>query len=301
MLNYHHMRKIHFVWVVLAAAAFLLPWRAQAHQPRLVTQDNVQVTNPTVSQAFYDELKGEPRDYYLQSEEPLELTIQLLVPASIDPDKRYSAEVFRDDGQGSWLVQGELDGMTQPWTSFHEEFANDDYVQSQEYALDLPAGHYNIQVTGPVNTTSSGDLNRGKYVLVVGKDEAFPPAEIWNAWRVVPRLKRQFFDVSPLTLLGSEFGPYLFVVCLVLDLLFWWILLRIIKSVSPNGPGQGMRPNIGWPDRIIRLLLGAGLIVLSVHVWSLWLFLLGGLGLYQGMAGWCALYAALGRRTCPIS
>jgi len=300
MLNYGHMRKIHLIWAVLVAAAFLLPWRAEAHQPRLVNQDKVQISNPTVSQAFYDELKGKPRDYYLQTEVPLDLTLQLLVPASVNPDKKYSAEVFKDDGQGSWLVQGELDGMAQPWIKFHEEFANDDYMQSQEYALSLPAGKYNIQVRGPVNELGIAESSYGKYVLVVGKEEAFPPTEIWNAWRVVPQLKKHFFNVSPLTLLGSQFGPYAFIASLLLNLAFWFVTLKAVKSLSSREFKPRLVRNLGWPDRIGRLILGLTLIVLSVHLWSLIIFMLGGFVLYESLAGWCALYAALGKRTCPI-
>jgi hypothetical protein len=300
-LNYRYMRKTHFVWAVLAVVAIFLPWRAEAHQPRLVNQDKVQISNPTVSQAFYDELKGKPRDYYLKTDGPLDLTLQLLVPASVNPDKMYSAEVFKDDSQGSWLVQGELDGMAQSWTKFHEEFANDDYLQSQEYALSVPAGRYNIRVRGPVNELGIAESSYGKYVLVVGKEEAFPPAEIWNAWRVVPKLKTHFFDVSPLTLLGSQFGPYAFIALLLLNLLFWFAALKVVKSQSSGGFKPRLVRNLGWPDRIGRLILGAGLVVLAIHLWSLIIFMLGGFVLYEGLAGWCALYAALGKRTCPIS
>lgn len=62
--------------------------------------------------------------------------------------------------------------------------------------------------------------------------------------------------------------------------------------------------NIGWPDRLARAALGMWLLV-----WSLWTpsvvgrVALGALGLfclYMTVAGWCALYSFLGKKTCPV-
>ncbi|HEY4507637.1 MAG TPA: DUF2892 domain-containing protein [Candidatus Paceibacterota bacterium] len=61
--------------------------------------------------------------------------------------------------------------------------------------------------------------------------------------------------------------------------------------------------NIGWNDRLARAALGVWLLA-----WSLWtpslvgrvaLVLLGAFCLYMSVYAWCALYAFLGKNTCP--
>jgi hypothetical protein len=66
-----------------------------------------------------------------------------------------------------------------------------------------------------------------------------------------------------------------------------------------------MKKNIGKADRLIRLLLAViiGLAALFIDVLiiravfiilSLFIF-------YEALAGWCALYALMGKNTCPIN
>jgi hypothetical protein len=58
--------------------------------------------------------------------------------------------------------------------------------------------------------------------------------------------------------------------------------------------------NVGNPERILRVLLGLG--VLSLTVWgphSLW-GLLGLSPLLTGLTGRCPLYGLFGATTCPI-
>jgi len=61
---------------------FLLPAVIiSAHQPDLVflKKGDVQINNPELSQGFYDELKGSPRDYFIDLNKDFDLYLNLLV------------------------------------------------------------------------------------------------------------------------------------------------------------------------------------------------------------------------------
>jgi len=61
-----------------------------------------------------------------------------------------------------------------------------------------------------------------------------------------------------------------------------------------------MKSNVGGIDRILRIVLGLGLIGLAatgtVGLWG-WL---GAVPLATGLVGWCPPYALLGLSTCPV-
>ncbi|MCD1294616.1 DUF2892 domain-containing protein [Methanocella sp. CWC-04] len=64
-----------------------------------------------------------------------------------------------------------------------------------------------------------------------------------------------------------------------------------------------MKRNIGTADRMIRLILGLILVAMGIYVWGLpgMLLILAGLfSVYESIAGWCVLYALLGKNTCPV-
>lgn len=61
-----------------------------------------------------------------------------------------------------------------------------------------------------------------------------------------------------------------------------------------------MRTNVGKTDRTVRILLGAGMLV--VFFWAggdlRWLGLLGLIALLTGIIGTCPIYSLLGTNTC---
>ncbi len=60
-----------------------------------------------------------------------------------------------------------------------------------------------------------------------------------------------------------------------------------------------MKLNIHPMERVLRIILGLGLISLAfVGPQNLW-FLLGAIPLTTGLVGWCPPYALLGFSTCP--
>ncbi|MFA5029612.1 MAG: hypothetical protein WC518_02550 [Patescibacteria group bacterium] len=179
------MKKFFILGAILLS--FVLGGAASAHQPRLIynlspTLDKpLDIFNPEVSQAFYAQLKGDPEYFRIILDQPLEFYFQILVPAVKDVKKNVSAELKRTDLESQNFV---LDGSGYDWQIFHEEFAGDDYWQGPEKKIQLPAGDYLIK-------TYSAD-NFGKYVLVVGQAEAFPPDEAARTLINLPVLKYYF-------------------------------------------------------------------------------------------------------------
>ncbi len=58
-----------------------------------------------------------------------------------------------------------------------------------------------------------------------------------------------------------------------------------------------MKRNVGPTDRIVRLILGA-VIVLIGAIFNSWWGLIGILVFLTGIIGWCGLYIPLGINTC---
>lgn len=60
-----------------------------------------------------------------------------------------------------------------------------------------------------------------------------------------------------------------------------------------------MKANEGAIDRILRVIVGAGLLSLAFIGPETPLAYLGLVPLLTGLVGWCPLYALLGLNTCP--
>ena len=59
--------------------------------------------------------------------------------------------------------------------------------------------------------------------------------------------------------------------------------------------------NEGTVDRVVRVVLGLGLLSLVFVGPHTWLGLIGLVPLLTGAVGFCPLYRVLGLRTCPVS
>jgi hypothetical protein len=62
-----------------------------------------------------------------------------------------------------------------------------------------------------------------------------------------------------------------------------------------------MNQNEGTIDRVIRVVVGLGLLSLTVIGPQTWWGLLGFVPLLTGVVAFCPLYSALGLRTCPAN
>lgn len=72
---------------------------AFAHQPRLVNdRPSIIVRKPEISQAFNARLAGSPQTYFIRSDAPLRLYVNLLVPDIAGIETDYEAAVIRETG-----------------------------------------------------------------------------------------------------------------------------------------------------------------------------------------------------------
>jgi len=186
----------------LSPALFLLlaAGTAFAHQPRLVgDRPSIEVRDPEISQAFYARLAGNPQTYYIRSEVPLRLYVNLLVPDIPGIETDYEAVISREGEEGGEVL-ARLDGKAYAWRPFFEPFGGDRYKLGPEYDQQVPAGSYTVVV-------SSLD-NVGKYVLAIGKIEKFPPKEMARTIVALPKLKK-YFGKSPWTAYFNLSGAFL--------------------------------------------------------------------------------------------
>jgi len=208
------MKKIvcSYISLLLIASAAL------AHQPVIVGKDTFTIEKPEISRAFYHELSGQPRSYFINADKAFDLYLNLLVPKNTNANGRYSARVYRlDDGKRALLANVKAESVV--WQEFYEPFGGDTYVKGPEFKQNVPAGRYEIEVY-------SAD-NRGKYVLAVGEKEYFGPKEIANVYTEVPKLKSEFFGTNPLTFLATPFGIVLVIIAGV-------IIYFLVRSRSPG-------------------------------------------------------------------
>ena len=219
-------RFLPFFLIVLMAP------HAGAHQPRIVKSNFTEVLDPEVSQAFYGELQGQPAEFRIQSNAPFRLYVGLLVPNLLGVRRDISAEIFRV-AAGKAERLGILDGDRYMWTPFFEKFAGDNYLWGPEFSApdskkgivlkgrEVPAGIYSIRIF------NSG--NRGKYSLVVGDVESFPPLEILRTVLLIPQIKRSFFEKSWWSSIFNRFTLVFAVFSLALIVLLTLLTRRIIR------------------------------------------------------------------------
>ncbi|MCX6721010.1 MAG: Type 1 glutamine amidotransferase-like domain-containing protein, partial [Candidatus Staskawiczbacteria bacterium] len=162
---------------------------------------DVQISDPELSQAFYDELSGQPRDYFINSNKDFDLYLNLLVPEAANAQGKYSANVFLLQGDNPPEQIASIDGATFQWAETYESFGRDWYLKGPEFDRQVPAGKYKIEVFSANNTE-----NKGKYVLAVGKKEAFDAKAILNIYWQIPLLKVQFFKTDILQFFLTPFG-----------------------------------------------------------------------------------------------
>lgn len=247
------MKTINKLVLLLAFFLFFPSGQAiLAHQPMLIFQNSgdIQVTDPEISKAFYDQLKGAPRDYYINSDKDFNLYVNILVPNPANRDGRYSVDVFllKPDTQDKIAS---IDAATFEWKEFYELFGRDHYFKGPEIDMHVLAGKYKIEVY-------SAD-NQGKYVLAIGKKEFFDLKSILNLYWQLPLLKMTFLNTSVLQFFLTPIGiagvAFLGVLLLIIAILNYLISLikekirqRIAKTILLTSNGMQVK------DEIIKLL-----------------------------------------------
>ncbi len=188
---------------ILLLLSVLVAGTAFAHQPRLVDdRPSIIVRDPEISRAFYARLAGNPQSYYIRSDVPLRLYVNILVPDMPGIDTDYEAVISREAGPGEEIL-ARLDGKIYAWRPFFEPFGGDHYRVGPEYDEQVPAGTYVVTVSSPDN--------EGKYALAIGKIEKFPPKEMARTIVTLPKLKK-YFGKSPVTAYFNLSGLFLVIV-----------------------------------------------------------------------------------------
>jgi len=276
------------ITITLLLSAFLLPTDASAHQPRLAKTNPTIVELPEVSKAYYGTLDGESAVYIIKSERPFSLYVGLLVPDIAGQKKDVSAVILKDGKQLAILNSADLE-----WTIFSEEFGHDTYWQGPEYKAQAGAGTYEIRVTSSNNDS--------KYSLAVGEIEAFDFKEGMNALTLIPKLKKDFFNKSPIDFILSPFGWGFILIMFVLAFIFGFVYRAVLKIFARNTT-RGVSKNIGTNGRLVRAAIGVALLLAAITTtWSPWLLFFSGFAFFEALFSWCGLHAALGKNTCPIN
>jgi len=283
------MKKILEELLILIIALFVVaPAIVFAHQPRITESRLTEVTSPEVSKAYYGELIGVPDVYMIEASEAFDLYVNVLVPDIDGQKKDISAVILKD---GTELAK--LDGINFEWKQFYEPFGADTYWMGPEYKARVEAGAYEIRVSSPGNDS--------KYSLAIGEIEAFGGKEGFNALTIIPELKRDFFNESPIGFIVSPFGWGLIVIMYLLAGIFGLVYRFILKRVA-KGTVRGVHKNIGKGDRLVRLAIGIALLLWAITTtWSPWLLFFSGFSLFEAIFSWCGFYAAMGKNSCPIN
>ncbi|MCX6820106.1 MAG: DUF2892 domain-containing protein [Candidatus Adlerbacteria bacterium] len=279
-----------FIPLTLLALFVFAPSLVLAHQPRITESRQTQVPSPEISKAYYGKLTGEPDVYVIQASEPFDLYVNILVPDIAGQKKDVSAVVIKDGNVEKPLAV--LDGIHFEWKKFYEPFGADSYWMGPEYKARAVAGMYEIRVSSPNNDS--------KYSLAIGEIEAFDGKEGLNALTVIPELKKNFFEVSPISFIKSPFGWGLIVVMYILAFIVGFIYRTILKKFAKNS-SRGVARNIGKPDRLLRAVIGVALLLWAITTtWSPILIFFSGFAFFESIFSWCGFYAALGKNTCPV-
>lgn len=281
------MKNLTKKFLFIMVFSVFIPTLVLAHQPRVVESRQTIVSNPEVSKAYYSKLSGEPDVYVINAGKTFDLYVNVLVPDIANQKKDVSVVITKDGKEFA-----SLDGLNYEWKKFYEPFGADTYWMGPEYKARVEAGTYEIRV--------SSLSNDSKYSLAIGEIEAFDMKEGLNAIRIIPELKKNFFNKSPIDFIVSPIGWGLIVV-LYLAAFVVGFIYRFFSKCFAKGAVRGVNKNIGKSGRLTRLLIGIVLILWAVlTTWSPVLIFFSGFAMFEAIFSWCGFYAALGKNTCPI-
>jgi len=211
------MKNLKIKLLIIISALVFASHLAEAHQPNFTnTKKYIEILNPEVSQAFYGSLDGEPINYSINTDSPLQLYIGLLTPDL--PGQQNNLIAVVQNNQGEQIVK--LDGNQNfQWERWYEEFAGDWYWKGPEFKQEIPAGQYTVIVSNPDNT--------GKYVLAVGALESFPIAEMPRMIKELILIKTEFFNKPWYTAFQNKIGYGLGILMLILVIIISSVIFII--------------------------------------------------------------------------
>ena len=244
-----------------------------AHQPRIVDTEKIHVTKPEVSKAYYAKLSGKPHTYFISVNSAIDLYVNVLFPYNEGLKKNITVDVFRDDQSIGSLSSGEV-----VWKKFFEPFGQSMYWQGPELKKNVDAGKYEILV-------QSKEKNL-RYVLAIGETEVWNGMDSINAILLIPELKRNFFEESPISFILSPLGYGYILLLQLLALIVGWVILRILKisgiQTQTNYILKFAKTNI-----CLGVFFWVSLLFLAVTTtWNPILILMSGFALFVTIISW---------------
>jgi hypothetical protein len=98
-----------------------------AHQPRIVEETLTNIVDPEISKAYYAQLSNEPQIYIIDSTEPFNLYVNILLPDIEGQSKDVTATIFKNKDYTNPLAT--LGGVGAQWKNMFEKFGYDKYWQ----------------------------------------------------------------------------------------------------------------------------------------------------------------------------
>jgi len=261
--------------VILVFFLILVTWPLEvlAHQPRIVEVEKINVTKPEISKAYYGKLSGKPHVYKISTSATIDLYVNVLVPFIEGPGKNVLVKIFKGDQSLGSLSPGEDD-----WNEFFEPFGQSKYWQGPEFKARADAGKYKILV-------QSREKNI-RYVLAIGEIEAFDDIESLKSILLIPELKKNFFEESPISFILSPLGWGYILILQLLALLVGWVVSTLLKI-------SGIKIQKEYFQKFARSTMTGGLIFwMGLLFWAVktsWhpiLILMSGLALFMVITSW---------------
>ena len=211
-------KKNNLTIVIVILFLILVSWplKVLAHQPRLVEMEKINVTEPEISKAYYGNLSGKPHIYTISTSSPIDLYVNVLVPFIEGPEKNVIVKIFKGE-----QLMGILSPKKGDWKEFFEPFGHSMYWKGPEFKVRADAGKYKIHVQSTEKSI--------RYVLATGEIEAFDGPESLNAILLIPKLKKDFFEESPLSFILSPLGWGYVLLLQLLVILTGFVILKILN------------------------------------------------------------------------
>ena len=265
--------KLRIVILVFFLILVTWPLGVLAHQPRIVEVEKINVTKPEISKAYYGKLSGKPHVYKISTSATIDLYVNVLVPFIEGPGKNVLVKIFKGDQSLGSLSPGEDD-----WNEFFEPFGQSKYWQGPEFKVRADAGKYKILV-------QSREKNI-RYVLAIGEIEAFDDIESLKSILLIPELKKNFFEESPISFILSPLGWGYILILQLLALLVGWVVSTLLKI-------SGIKIQKEYFQKFDRSTMTGGLIFwMGLLFWAVktsWhpiLILMSGLALFMVITSW---------------
>jgi len=212
-------RKTNNLIIVIVILFLILvswPLKVLAHQPRLVEMEKINVTEPEISKAYYGNLSGKPHIYTISTSSPIDLYVNVLVPFIEGPEKNVTVKIFKGE-----QLMGILSPKKGDWKEFFEPFGHSMYWKGPEFKIRADAGKYKIYIKSTEKSI--------RYVLATGEIEAFDGPESLNAILLIPKLKKDFFEESPLSFILSPLGWGYVLLLQLLVILTGFVISKILN------------------------------------------------------------------------